>query len=176
MTNFKSGSGNLNFGDDDEDNDETNGEADETNGEADETNGEADETDREAPESAGASRSAPPGTSRDTSPTQTGGSDETGDEGDDGDASTGDADGAGSEYPYFVRRNNVGDERDRRLEVHVRDDVAERESEFRAELADRLEVSEVSKTDAREFALLAAYEHPERVAELLREEGFGAVD
>jgi hypothetical protein len=156
MTNFKSGSGNLDFGDD----------------------GDDDGTDEGSPESAGASRSAPPGTSDGASPTQTDGPDETGDEGDDGDVSTGDADGSGSgtRYPYFVRRNNVGDERDRRLEVHVRDDVAERESEFRAELADRLGVSEVSKTDAREFALLAAYEHPERVAELLREEGFGAVD
>jgi len=33
----------------------------------------------------------------------------------------------------------------------------------------------VSKTDAREFALLAAYEHPEKVAALMKEEGFGTV-
>ena len=78
-------------------------------------------------------------------------------------------------YPYFVRRNNVGDERETRLEIHVRDSVAAREGQFRSALADALDVSEVSKTDAREFALLAAYEHPEEVAELMKEEGFGAV-
>jgi hypothetical protein len=32
------------------------------------------------------------------------------------------------------------------------------------------------KTDAREFALLVAFQHPDRVAELMREEGFGALD
>jgi len=44
---------------------------------------------------------------------------------------------------------------------------------FRNELAEHLDVNEVSKTDAREFALLAAFENPERVAELMRDEGFG---
>lgn len=82
---------------------------------------------------------------------------------------------ATDEYPYFVRRNNVGDERDTRLEIHVRDTVAEQEAAFRAELAEQLGTNEVSKTDAREFALLAAYHYPERVAELMREEGFGAL-
>lgn len=40
---------------------------------------------------------------------------------------------------------------------------------------EELGASEVSKTDAREFALLAAFQYPERVAELMREEGFGAL-
>lgn len=79
-------------------------------------------------------------------------------------------------YPYFIRRNNVGDERDTRLELHVRDEVANQEAKFRNELADHLGASEVSKTDAREFALLAAFQQPDRVAELMREEGFGALD
>jgi len=78
-------------------------------------------------------------------------------------------------YPYFVRRNNVGDERDTRLEIHVRDKVAEGEAQFRHALAAELGASDVSKTDAREFALLAAFRHPERVAELMREEGFDSV-
>lgn len=79
------------------------------------------------------------------------------------------------EYPYFVRRNNVGDERDTRLEIHVRGKVADQEAEFRNELASQLDVNEISKTDAREFALLAAFQHPERVAELMRDEGFGSL-
>jgi len=77
------------------------------------------------------------------------------------------------QYPYFIRRNNVGDERDKRLEIHVRDKIADQESAFRSELAEQLGTNEVSKTDAREFALLAAFQHPERVAELMEEEGFG---
>ena len=80
------------------------------------------------------------------------------------------------EYPYFIRRNNVGDEREKRLEIHVRQKVADQEAEFRNKLAAELETSEVSKTDAREFALLAAFEHPEQVAELMRQEGFGALN
>jgi cobalamin biosynthesis protein CobT len=79
-------------------------------------------------------------------------------------------------YPYFIRRNNIGDERDTRLEIHVRDKVTEQEPKFRNELARQLGASEVSKTDAREFALLAAFQYPERVAELMQEEGFGALN
>lgn len=83
--------------------------------------------------------------------------------------------GPGETYPYFVRRSNVGDERDTRLEIHVRDKVAEGEAQFRHALAAELGASDVSKTDAREFALLAAFRHPERVAELMREEGFDSL-
>ncbi|WP_331232317.1 acyl-CoA dehydrogenase [Natronorarus salvus] len=79
-------------------------------------------------------------------------------------------------YPYFIRRRNVGDERDTRLEIHVRDEVADQEGQYRTRLAEELGASEVSKTDAREFALLAAFKHPDRVAKLMREEGFGALD
>ena len=82
------------------------------------------------------------------------------------------SDGAESRYPYLVRRSNVGDERSKRLEVHVRQHVADREAAFRSELADLLDTDEVSKTDAREFALVAAMEHPELVAEQMRAEGF----
>ncbi|UHQ96333.1 acyl-CoA dehydrogenase [Natrinema halophilum] len=78
-------------------------------------------------------------------------------------------------YPYFIRRSNVGDERDTRLELHVRDKVADHEAEFRNDLAEHLGVNEVSKTDAREFALLAAFRHPDTVAELMEKEGFGTL-
>jgi hypothetical protein len=79
-------------------------------------------------------------------------------------------------YPYFVRRNNVGDERDNRMEVHVRDKVTSQESDFRTALAEYLDVDEIPKTDAREFALLTAFQHPERVAELMENEGYSALD
>ncbi|ELY66301.1 hypothetical protein [Natrinema versiforme] len=82
----------------------------------------------------------------------------------------------GHEYPYFVRRSKVGDERDERIEVHLRTDVSNQESAFRNDLADALETADVSKTDAREFALKYAFENPEGVAELMREEGYGATD
>ena len=134
MTNFKSGSGNLDFGDEEPT-------ADDREAESFDERGATADTDDDAATQATADRA------------------------EDGPA-------GGERYPYFVRRNNVGDERDTRLEIHVRDKVADREAGFRHALADKLDASDVSKTDAREFALLAAFEHPEQVARLMREEGF----
>jgi len=140
VTNFKSGSGNLDFGGDDEE-----GTADEAESAADDTPAVSDEDQQPAAESSGTNdRDADSASERPTN----------------------------RQYPYFVRRNNVGDERDTRLEVHVRDKVADREAQFRHTLAEKLGATDVSKTDAREFALLAAFEHPELVVELMREEGF----
>ena len=163
MSNFKSGSGNLDFGGGDEAEEKS-----ETPSETRETR----EEDEEALESASAER---PTTSQDES------SDTDGSDGEQTSHRTpeGGSPAIGSSadgYPYFVRRSNVGDERDTRLEIHVRNKVAEREAKFRNELAEQLGASEVSKTDAREFALLTAFECPERVAELMREEGFGVLD
>lgn len=150
MSNFKSGSGNLDFGDGDED-DENNEAAEETP--------EAQAEDKKRPESTlreSQSGHAPSNQESSEKP--------------------GVSDAPAVEYPYFVRRSNVGDERDTRLEVHVRDKVANQEGEFRSELAEQLGASEIAKTDAREFALLTAFQYPERVAELMREEGFGTLD
>jgi len=138
MTNFKSGSGNLDFGDDEGADDER--------------------TDH------------PPEATADSTTDESVSTADTVDDGTDTQGSGGAT--VGETYPYFVRRNNVGDERDTRLEIHVRDKVADREGAFRHALADHLDASDVSKTDAREFALLAAFEHPEQVAQLMREEGF----
>lgn len=146
MSNFKSGSGNLDFGESDNDT------ADEA------TEGATDET--------------PPSQEKASEPRDSSSSDHS------SSASTGDPSdtvATSEQYPYFVRRSNVGDERDTRLEIHVRDKVADHEAEFRNELAESLKTNEVSKTDAREFALLAAFQHPEKVAELMREEGFGTL-
>jgi hypothetical protein len=168
MSNFKSGSGNLDFGSDDGD--------DETDGSTDEANETGDSEERD--ESSGSSSDESLSTASGTVPSQSAGSAER--QRPDHESAETDADARSSsaspDYPYFVRRSNVGDERDTRLEIHVRDKVADREGAFRSELADRLGTNEVSKTDAREFALLAAFHHPDRVAELMREEGFGALD
>jgi hypothetical protein len=151
MTNFKSGSGNLDFGDD---NEET---ADDTNPTEPDESATETQAVTEPPESDTLQTDSSEEHTVNESSTPTSDSSRNSDEA----------------YPYFVRRNNVGDERDTRLEIHVRDKVAEREANFRAALAEELATSDVSKTDAREFALIAAFENPERVAELMTEEGFG---
>ncbi|MBX0297707.1 acyl-CoA dehydrogenase [Haloarcula nitratireducens] len=151
MSNFKSGSGNLDFGSDND-------------GKS------ADESveDQSQPETE--SEPAPSG-KKTTAPSEkpSSGAVESPDNESPNESSTPD-------YPYFVRRNNVGDERDKRLEIHLRDKVAAQEAAFRNELATELETDEVAKTDAREFALLAAFQHPEQVAELMKSEGYGALD
>jgi hypothetical protein len=161
MTNFKSGSGNLDFGGDDDDDNESESPVG-TSQTQESRNANSASTDAEGSTTASSDDES-------SEPTDVGNQTAS-------DASAGDTDTASAsfdEYPYFVRRNNVGDERDKRLEIHVRDRVADQEAQFRSELADHLDTSEVSKTDAREFALLAAFEYPEQVAELMREEGFG---
>jgi len=146
MSNFKSGSGNLDFDDDD----------DSESGES-ETASESISTDRE--------NESPESDTNKTTNESTGQA-----------MTQSDTISASEQYPYFVRRNNVGDERDTRLEIHVRDKIANQETTFRNELATRLDANEISKTDAREFALLAAFKHPDLVAELMKKEGFGAVE
>lgn len=161
MSNFKSGAGNLDFESGDED-DEKDERADEAAEDHDEASEESQSASAEQPPSA-----SPQEVSSDTEY-------QSGREAAAQPSSQGNAQ-AGT-YPYFIRRNNVGDERDTRLEIHVRDKVTAQEPKFRNELAEQLGASEVSKTDAREFALLAAFQYPDRVAELMQEEGFGALD
>lgn len=161
MSNFKSGAGNLDFGSGDED-DENDDRADEA----------VEDHDEASEESKSASTDQPPSASpqEESSDTEHSSGREAAAQ------PSSQADAQADAYPYFIRRNNVGDERDTRLEIHVRDKVTEQEPKFRNELAEQLGASEVSKTDAREFALLAAFQYPDRVAELMQEEGFGALD
>jgi hypothetical protein len=164
MSNFKSGSGNLDFGGSDENN-----ENDEAANEAKEVQ---DEQERPEFASAEQSPSAPPekpSADMDSPVEQSASNRAAAEEGTGSSTSV-------DEYPYFVRRSNVGDERDTRLEIHVRDKVADQEAKFRNELAEHLEANEISKTDAREFALLAAFHHPDRVADLMQDEGFGTIN
>ncbi len=164
MSNFKSGSGDLDFGESDQDDGDTKS-TDKTP--------ESQEKKSESTDSRSAKQS--PSSSSGTESTEIKG---TSDRSVSNRTSTDDsATTSGAEqYPYFIRRNNVGDERDTRLEIHVRDKVADQEAEFRNEVADHLGTNEVSKTDAREFALLAAFHHPKKVAKLMADEGFGALE
>ncbi|WP_160135654.1 acyl-CoA dehydrogenase [Halococcus salsus] len=158
MSNFKSGSGDLSFGGEGSDDEEVASEAETEPGSG----------------SHGSTSSEPPA----EEPSKQVGSTEN----DSNDQSVSSAhesvapSDSTSEYPYFVRRHNVGDERDVRLEIFLRDGVANKEGQFRSELAECLETNEVAKTDAREFALLRAFQDPEGVAELMREEGYGTFD
>lgn len=160
---MKRGSGNLDFGSGDASDDED--VESETENQDKSTQGTNSEPDRPVTQSPSA-ESVPEPVSADDS-----------DE-DSIEAETEDNDNGGGreQFPYFVRRNNVGDERDERIEVHLRKSVHSQESAFRNQLADELGTEEVSKTDAREFALKFAFENPEGVAELMREEGFGLID
>ena len=154
MGSFKSGSGNLDFG---------------SSGEDDATE---QTTDREEEPTTDQTDSQPEGDAEATSSHA-----ETAPEPSESTTSTAQESesAAAEEYPYFVRRSNVTDERDVRLEVHVREQVASQESQYRNDLADALETDSISKTDAREFALRFAFQNPEKVAELLRDEGFGVL-
>lgn len=157
MNSFKSGSGNLDFGEgDDTEDDESPSEP---------TTGESGTADAPGTESGDHSTSKQGEESSVDSDSETDGSAER-------ESASGDT-SATNKYPYFVRRNNVGDERDNRLEIHVRDKVIEQEAEFRNELAEELGTGDIAKTDAREFALIAAFQNPEHIAEQMREEGFG---
>lgn len=74
-------------------------------------------------------------------------------------------------FPYLVRRQKTLDEREKRFEVHARAKVMDKETEFRRALKKELGWDGVEKTDAREYGLMFAYNHPEKVADLMREEG-----
>ena len=164
MSNFKSGSGNLDFGsnDDDDEEPEASTETTQTTGEEiEDAESAASEESTAASKDRTLSDSGPSSSRSMSDPAVT-------------EAST-TSEATTEKYPYFVRRSNVGDERETRLEIHVRDKIADQEANFRNELAENLGVSEVSKTDAREFALLAAFHNPERVAELMQDEGFGTL-
>lgn len=158
MSNFKSGSGNLPFGEEEEEDSDQSG----TVSEADDSTPETQESAAEQDSSQSEGQEAPDASHDGSSVSeQLGG------------GSRSDQD---QDYPYFVRRNNVTDERDVRLEIHVRPEVAEEEAAYRRELAEELDTDTVLKTDAREFALLLAYKHPKKVAQLMRDEGFGILD
>ncbi|OYR69877.1 hypothetical protein [Halorubrum ezzemoulense] len=157
---FKSGSGNLNFGDEEEEAD------DEPEKPDDIANEEADDQEPEVATSAEVEESR---TSRRTKNTNSPSEKST--------TTTPPAsDTEAHQYPYFVRRSNVGDERDNRLEIFARDEVVSREAEFRSRLATELGADDIAKTDAREYALLAAFNNVKHVAELMRGDGYGELD
>ncbi|WP_433629684.1 acyl-CoA dehydrogenase [Halomicrococcus sp. NG-SE-24] len=167
---FKSGSGDLDFGGGDDDTDEPNETADPDQDQNDvEDEGGMDKT----PSSREKSSKETSGDQAEQSRTTTGQQASTDSDNQSGSEPAGDS--ASEQYPYYVRRSKVGDERDKRIELHVRSQVASDEPSFRDQLANELDVDEVAKTDAREAALLFAFQNPEAVAELMRDEGYGVI-
>jgi len=122
MSNFKSGSGNLDFGGNNK-----NDKGDTTDESASSTS-QGDNIDEEEV------NDTPETEQQSSTPTKPDGNDESAETVSDqtvSDQSAATDQSTVTEYPYFVRRNNVGDERDTRLEIHVRDKVAEGEAGFR---------------------------------------------
>jgi len=157
MGGMKKGSGNLNFGEEDDDSDESpEPEASEEREDTEPTS--SKEEPEETPDDSDGDDAGRPEASTTT------------------DGSTSTSGSGSSKYPYFVRRSNVGDERDNRLELFARNEVVSQESEFRNQLAAELGTDDVAKTDAREYALLQAFNNVEEVAELMREDGYGELD
>lgn len=157
MGGMKKGSGNLDFGEEDDNSDkspEPESSEEHEESEATSTEVETDET-VDGPDGDDAGR---PGASTTTEETKSNSSE------------------SSSRYPYFVRRSNVGDERDNRLELFARDEVVSQESEFRSQLASELGADDIAKTDAREYALLAAFNNIDEVADLMREDGYGELE
>jgi len=162
---FKSGSGNLNFGDEEEEAD------DEPEKPDDIANEEADDQEPEVATSAEVEESRTSRRTKNTNSPSEKSTTTTPPTSDTGAHQT-----SSHQYPYFVRRSNVGDERDNRLEIFARDEVVSREAEFRSRLATELGADDIAKTDAREYALLAAFDNVEDVAELMRGDGYGELD
>jgi hypothetical protein len=78
------------------------------------------------------------------------------------------------DLPYYARRATVNSERDTRLDLRVRSEVADQESDVLDELAEEFQ-SNVNKIDLREAALKFAYRNPDAIASVLREDGFHLV-
>lgn len=82
----------------------------------------------------------------------------------------------GEEYslPYYQRRSSVKEDRDDVLQFFVQEETAEGEDDLERAVAEELDIrtKDLYKLDLREAALLVAMEHPEEIAEKLREWGY----
>ena len=76
-----------------------------------------------------------------------------------------------ADIPWVLRRDSVKGERDHVHQFFLRDATARGERTLRSDVEARLD-KEVSKLDLREAAYLVAMEHPDEVAETLREWGY----
>ncbi len=79
-----------------------------------------------------------------------------------------------TDLPYYQRRSSVKEDRDDVLQFFVREDTAQGEDDLERAVADALDIrpKEIYKLDLREAALLVAMEHPDEVADKLREWGY----
>lgn len=76
--------------------------------------------------------------------------------------------------PYYQRRSSVKEDRDDVLQFFVQEDTAKGEDDLESAVADELDIraKELYKLDLREAAFLVAMEHPEEVADKLRDWGY----
>ena len=75
-----------------------------------------------------------------------------------------------SELPWAIRRDGPKDERPEVIQLFVQEGMRDREKDFRRDVERELG-NDVFKTDLREAAYLVAMNHPDEVAETLREWG-----
>jgi len=168
MTGLKKGTGSLDF---DEESDEEPEETDDTDASEPETEERPAETETQpdtqtdsdlTPEPPSSSDEMPQGETQSQAATQ---------------AQSGDFDI--DDLPYLVQRQmrgaSVNADRTKQLLLEVRPFVKEGEEEFLNDLQDLVD-GPVYKGDAREAAMVVAQEHPELVAEKLREWGIEYLD
>lgn len=79
------------------------------------------------------------------------------------------------DIPWVLRRSRVKDDRPEMIPVYVREETADRESEFMRAVEDAVG-KDVYKFDLREAAMLVAMNHPEEVAEQLNSWGYEYLD
>lgn len=79
------------------------------------------------------------------------------------------------EYPYILRRDTVKDERTNEHVAFLRDEFADLEDDLHEDVAEQLDLrqKDVSLTDIREAMVKVASQHPNEMAEVLLEWGYG---
>lgn len=75
------------------------------------------------------------------------------------------------DLPYIFKRNKVNEGREQ-VPFFIRDDVMDDEKQLIDQMENRFERS-VPKSDIREAALIVAQRHPELVADVFKEWGYG---
>lgn len=75
-----------------------------------------------------------------------------------------------NDLPWLFTRDGVKQSRDHTFQLHLRSDTREQEKRFQTDVEELLG-EDVYRTDLREAALLVAMEHPDEVADQLRDWG-----
>lgn len=76
-----------------------------------------------------------------------------------------------SSHPWLFIRDGVKQSRDHTFQLHLRSDTRKQEKRFQTTVEELLG-EDVYRTDLREAALLVAMQHPDEVADCLRNWGY----